>query len=341
MITGLNGAGKTSILDAIYYLSNGKSYFSHLDSYIYRKGTDYFNINGEFIISDETYQSMIKSSKQTGKQILVDDKQMKTIADHIGRFPAFMIAPKDILILVESSSERRKLIDKTISQVDRMYLKCLLDYNKILKQRNAALKSFQKSVKWDHLILDAFDQNMEEPARYIHEKRKEYLETIGPMLENYYSRLASNSEAIRIEYKSKLLSDNLSDLLRNSRQKDMIMGKTHEGVHRDDLIIYLDGLDIRRIGSQGQLKSAIIAMKISQLEWVKANTEKAPIILLDDIFDKLDQQRVEKLIDICARELDAQIFISDTEEERVCHSLKSLGLEYKHLAIENAVIIDE
>ena len=341
VITGLNGAGKTSILDAIYYLSNGKSYFTHLDSYIYRKTTDFFNINGFFQISEDNYELTIKSSRQKGKQITVDDKLIKTISDHVGRFPAFMIAPKDILILIESSAERRRLIDKTISQVDKSYRNHLIDYNRNLKQRNAALKAFQKNRNVDQLILDAFDGNMEAPANYIYEKRKLYLEEIGPVIAKYYTLLSEDKEEISISYKSKLNEIGFAELVKDSRQKDVLIAKSHEGIHRDDLSIQLNGMDIRKIGSQGQLKSAIISMKLAQLEWVKENTGIAALILLDDIFDKLDPNRVEKLIDICAKKLDAQVFITDTEKDRVCDSLKRLSLEYAHLCIENASIVNE
>lgn len=341
VITGLNGAGKTSVLDAVYYLSNGKSYFSHLDAYIYRKSQDYFNLNSSYQIGEDLYNIVLKSSVKGGKQIILDDKPVKSITEYIGKFPAFMIAPKDILILIESSAERRKLIDRTISQVDKVYFKALLNYNKILKQRNAALKTFQKSGKIDYLMLDAFDENMLEPALYIYEKRKSYIDEISPLLNKYYSRISSDSETLKIEYKSKLHSKSLEELLKDSRQRDVIMAKTYEGIHRDDLSLFLDGLDIRKIGSQGQLKSAIISIKISQLEWVKLSNGKAAIILLDDIFDKLDSQRVENLIDICANELEAQIFITDTNESRVSDSLNTLKLKYKHIKIENAKLLDE
>ncbi len=341
VITGLNGAGKTSILDAIYYLSNGKSFFSHLDSYIYKKGDRFFNIHSSHRIGNEKYEISVLSSVEKGKQILVDDSSVKSLSEFVGRFPAFMIAPKDILILIESSVERRKLIDRTISHVDKLYLTHLLLYNKLLKLRNAALKNFLKRGHSDSLMLDAFDKKMEEPARYIYEKRSSYTTSIGPIINDYYFKLASGKENISLTYKSKLHIKSFEELMNESRQKDFLTGKTNEGIHRDDLSIFLDDLDIRKIGSQGQLKSAIIAIKIAQVEWVKSIKDIAPLILLDDIFDKLDRARVENLINICANELNAQIFISDTDANRVIDGLSEMGLEHKHLHVDNAKIISD
>jgi len=333
VITGLNGVGKTSILDAVYYLCNGRSYHAHLDSYIYRKGTNFFFLEAELEKGDDQFVVNLRSSEDKGKQIKLDDKVLKSIGDLVGRFPAFMIAPKDILILVESSVERRRLVDKTISQVDSFYLKSLMSYNKLLKQRNAALKGFLKSGRSDRLIIDALDARMVEPAAYICAKRQEYVDAIAPVSNRLYGQMSSGSETIRISYKSKLLDKSYLELAEASRKRDFIMGKTHEGIHRDDLRIFMDDMDIRKTGSQGQLKSAIIAIKLAQIDWVKELTQASPIILLDDIFDKLDKSRVEKLIDICANSLNAQIFITDTEADRVATSLRHLSLEYLHYKI--------
>ena len=339
VITGLNGAGKTSILDAIYYLSNGKSFHSHIDSYIYRKGTDFLFLRADYMLGDENYTLEVQSSKEKGKLINVDDKAMKSMAEFVGRFPAFMIAPKDILILVESSVERRKLIDKTISQVDKTYFQHLLSYNKLLKQRNAALKEFAKRGRPDHLMLDAFDSKMLEPCAYIHQKRQEYIRSVAPLVNDLYAQISQHVELVELTYKSSLNKTDYATLLKNSRQKDIIMAKTYEGVHRDDLKISLNGMDIRKTGSQGQLKSAIIAMKLAQVEWIKSETGRSPLILLDDVFDKLDKTRVENLIDICANKLNSQIFISDTDSDRVTRCLDELKLDYKHFKIEDGELV--
>lgn len=340
VLTGLNGAGKTSVLDAIFYLSNGKSYFSHLDSVLYKNGDSFFNLSCQFSINEDVFSVKINSSQKKGKEIVVEDKIIKTIADHYGQFPAFMIAPKDILILVESSIERRKLIDRTISQVDKNYLLNLMKYNKLLKQRNSALKSFLKKGRRDELLIDALNKEMNLPAQYIFEKRKDYVNDIMPIANEYYQRLSEKKEIVTISYKSKLLDKTLSELFSLSANKDYILGKTCEGVHRDDLNILLNGQPIKQYGSQGQLKSAIIAIKLAQIKWVSDLTDKKSILLLDDIFDKLDKNRVLTFVELCAKELESQIFITDTQKERVGESLKKLSLEYLHLEIEEGRLIN-
>jgi len=337
VITGLNGAGKTSILDAIYYLSNGKSYFTHLDSVLYKKGSDFFNLRGDMFIEEESYPLMISSSRK-GKDIKVDDKVIKSIAEYYGRFPCFMIAPKDILILVESSIERRKLINKTLSQVDRIYFKNLIIYNKLLKQRNVALKSFLKSGRRDKLLIEALNSKMIEPANYIYNKRNEYVSSIIPIVEDFYNQIATEKEKVSIVYKSKLHEYQLDVLFAETESRDYIMGKTHEGIHRDDLTIKLNGYDIKKFGSQGQLKSAIISIKLAQIEWVKKQTDIVPILLLDDIFDKLDKERVHTFVKLCAERLKSQIFITDTDADRVVETLKKLKLDFEHYIIEEGKI---
>lgn len=339
VITGLNGAGKTSILDAIYYLSNGKSYFTHLDSVLYKKGDSFFNLKGEMYVEDERFPLMIKSSSK-GKEIKVDDKIIKSITEYYGRFPSYMIAPKDILILVESSIERRKLIDKTLSQVDKVYFNHLITYNKLLKQRNIALKSFLKNKKADKLLIEALNVKMYGPSKYIYEKRKSYVENIMPIVNKFYNLISTERENVNIEYKTKLHNQSLEYLFVESAARDYIMGKTHEGNHRDDLSIKLNGNDIRKFGSQGQLKSAIIAIKLAQIEWVKSQTGCIPILLLDDIFDKLDKERVFTFVKLCAEELEAQVFITDTDADRVVKTLDELKLNYRHFVVEEGKLKD-
>ena len=339
VFTGLNGTGKTSILDALYYLTNGKSYFSYQDKYIYRQNSDFFRISGDICIGSLVSSCEIMSSVQKGKILKCDDKIIKSIIDYYGRFPAFMIAPKDILILIESSIERRKLINRTLSQVDKNYFVNLLNYNKLLKQRNAALKSFQKTKQTDFLLLEALDQKMLEPSVHIFNKREKYLEEIAPIFSEYYKILSDEKEQLSLSYKSSLRNEELIALRKNSQQKDIMLGKTNEGIHRDDLIILMNGIEIKKYASQGQLKSAIIALKLAQIHWVKQISGKIPILFLDDIFDKLDTSRVNKLIDICYHQIESQLFITDTDSQRVSRTLEELEIEHEHFVIEDGKII--
>lgn len=335
VITGLNGAGKTTILDAIYLSCNGKSYFTHLDRFIYKTGEEFFRVEAR--ISDSEHQHNCKIISQIGKKktLELDGKKLKTLADLVGRFPAFMIAPRDILILMDSSVERRKVMDRTISHSDRQYLTHLLKYNKLLKQRNALLKQAQKKGMSNNLLMESIDEGMLEPAEYIHHKRVEYLKSIEPLMTSYYQVLSDGSETISLSYKSQLNDNKLEALLRSSLRKDILLAKTSCGVHKDDLVISIDGKPIKKYASQGQLKSAIIALKISHMDWIMRITGKRPILLLDDIFDKLDAMRVEKVLEISSRDLTSQIFITDTDKDRVGKNLQKMELDYQEFVIKD------
>ncbi|NNF23171.1 MAG: DNA replication and repair protein RecF [Saprospiraceae bacterium] len=335
VLTGLNGAGKTSVLDTIYYITNGRSYFSNLDKFLYKDDGDYFRISGKLVFEENQFDIEVTSSFKKGKKIFLDEKQMKSISSFYGKFPSFMIAPKDIQILVESSIERRKLMDKTLSQVDRSYLRHLLDYNKALKQRNAALKTFQKTGRSDIILLNAINEKMSIPAQYIFDQRQIFVEKISPIFNRYYSELSDDREKLTISYKSRLFDHTFIELQDSSLQKDLILAKTSEGIHRDDAILRINDFEMKKYASQGQLKSAIISLKLAQIEWVKSMTGKIPILLLDDIFDKLDNERVKNLIDICVNRLDAQVFISDTDAGRVDEILKKLNKDYNHYYIKD------
>ena len=335
VLTGLNGAGKTTLLDTIFYLTNGKSYFSSLDKFLYKDKEEYFRLSGILMVDKDQFGVEISSSSLKGKKINLDAKQMKSISAFYGKFPCFMIAPKDIQILVESSIERRRLMDKTLSQVDRTYLKHLLEYNKGLKQRNAALKSFLKSGKQDIILINALNEKMSEPANYIFKNRQIFIKKIIPIFNKYYSELSGDKEKLTLSYKSNLNDHAFVELQNMSLSKDLVLAKTSEGIHRDDLILKINGFEMKKYASQGQLKSAIISLKLAQIEWVRSMTGKIPILLLDDIFDKLDSMRVKNLIDICVNRLSTQVFISDTDTDRVDNILKKLNKDYNHYYIKD------
>lgn len=340
VFTGLNGAGKTSLLDTIYYLSNGKSYFSYRDIYLYRTGTDFFRLEADLYLNDEKSRIEISSSESTPKKIKMEGKQIKNRAVYIGRYPSFMIAPNDIAILLESSVERRKLINRTLSQVDTLYFKYLLIYNKLLKQRNAALKSMNESGRVDALLLETFNNKMIEPSNYIHEKRKIYTEEITPYVNKFYAQLSDDSEKLDVLYKCMLDDESLIELLKQNQRKDIYASRTTVGIHKDDLELKINGQDLKRYASQGQLKSAVIALKLAQLEYVRNISQKIPILLLDDIFDKLDNNRVQNFISICHDHLKAQVFITDTDNNRVIEQLNKLNIEHQGYNIELGKIIE-
>jgi len=340
VITGLNGAGKTTILDAIFHICNGKSYFSHLDRYIYKHNLNFYRIEAKIKDGNQTFSIKIKSESGKKKLIAIDDKKIESRADYIGRFPAFMIAPRDIQILMESSVERRKLMDRTIAQSDRRYLIQLLKYNKLLKQRNAFLKSNQGRVNADKVLLQSIDQAMAEPAQEINDKRQSYVDILQPMLNDYYKAISGGSEHISVDYKSELNASLFLDIQMNNSNRDLFTGKTNGGIHRDDLDIKLEGKTVKKYGSQGQLKSSIIALKIAQIQWIIKMTDKKPILLLDDIFDKLDINRVKQLLVVCNKEITSQVFITDTDKDRVAMLLSEIGKEYTEFKIENGTHVE-
>lgn len=341
VITGLNGAGKTTILDAIYYLSNGKSYFTYLDRDVYKIGTDFFRIEGTFNKGTTPYNTQIVSAVSKKKTITLNEKKLNTLAELVGLMPSFIVAPKDIRILIESSKERRKVTDRTISHSDQNYLVQLLKYTKILKQRDAYLKDINKKGMSDALFLESLDQGLLAPAQYIYVARKKYISAISPLLSQYYKVLSDSAEEVTVTYKTQLHDYQLIDLLKQHLRKDVFMGKTSVGIHKDDLEILINGRPIKKIASQGQLKSAIIALKLAQMEWIKQVTAKEPILLLDDIFDKLDLERVEKLLGIAMQGEGRQVFITDTDEQRVGQILERLGIAYKQIILDNGKLTSE
>ncbi len=335
VITGFNGAGKTTILDAIFHVCNGKSYFSHLDRYIYKDDQSFYRVEARINDGSQTRKVKIKSEVGHKKVTELDDKKIESRADILGKFPAFIIAPRDIQILMESSMERRKLMDRTISQSDREYLIQLLKYNKLLKQRNAFLKANLGKGNTDKVLLDSIDKAMNDPAHYLNEKRKAYVTTLQPLVAEYYSSISDNSEHIQVEYSSQLNSANYLEIQKSNKMKDKFSGKTNGGIHRDDLDILLLQKPLKKYGSQGQLKSTIIALKIAQIRWIIEQTNKKPILLLDDIFDKLDTNRVRQLLSICNKDLTSQVFITDTDKDRVGRLLSEIGMNYKEYRIHN------
>ncbi len=339
VITGANGAGKTTILDAIYYICNGKSYFTHLDRHIYKYETDFFRVEGRFSKDDDKLIYELVSQVSKTKSFKINEKKLKSLSELVGQVPAFMIAPRDILILVESSIERRKVMDRTISLADKSYLLNLMKYNKLLKQRNAYLKNVHKIGESQSLVLESIDKNMLEPAKYIYNKRKEYLTDLAPIMKEHYEDISKSSESVTLAYRSHLHDGTMESLLKDSVRQDHLLRKTTKGIHKDDITIFIDSKPIKKYASEGQLKSAVIALKLAQMEWIKKITGIKPILLMDDIFDKLDKNRVRQLLELAKKEMASQIFITDTDKSRVVEALQELSLSYKSYLIEDGAII--
>lgn len=332
---GNNGAGKTNILDALHYLSVGKSFLGNTDLNNIKNEEDFFTISAE-IQNDENEDIIrITQPKESKKVIKKNDKSYDRMADHIGYLPSVMISPYDSNLISDSGESRRKFLDSMISQTDSEYLFHLIQYQKTIQQRNALLKYFAKNRVWDKDSLDIYNDPITKFGTKIFEKRRTFVEKLNPIVQNFYSIISGGKETVSVIYESHLLENfdfsqpqkKFNDLLKESLEKDRMLTYTSKGIHKDDLLFEMDTVLIKKIGSQGQQKSFLISLKLAQMSLVKELTNKTPILLLDDIFDKLDDTRVSQLIELVNQENFGQIFITDTHRERTESVVKKINEE--------------
>jgi DNA replication and repair protein RecF len=314
---GDNGEGKTNILDAIYYLSFTKSFFNLLDSQNIKHAEDFFAIHGKFSRNDDITEVSCIQKKNSKKQFKVNGKEYDRLADHIGEFPLVMVSPYDRDLINEGSDVRRKYIDSVISQFDRFYLDDLITYNKALAQRNALLRQFSEKNYFDLSALEIYQQQMELPAKQIFEKRSKFFEGFIPVFRHYFDFISNGKEIVDINYNSDLSSNSLDELFSNNIKRDLFLRYTTCGIHKDDLDFLIGGLPVKKFGSQGQQKSFLIALKLAQFEYTKNIKGYNPILLFDDIFDKLDFKRVLQIINLVSGNSFGQVFITDTQPERI------------------------
>jgi len=336
---GDNGVGKTNILDAIYYLSFCKSYFNPIDSQNIRHGYDFFAIHGQYEQkngSTEKVQCVLKPNKK--KLFKLNDKEYDRLANHIGFIPLVMISPYDRDLINNHSDVRRKYLDGVISQFNASYLNQLLQYNKALQQRNALLKNFAENRYFDADLLDMWDIKLNELGSEIYKFRKEFIVDFLPIFQKYFNFISEGSESVSIKYVSQLENSTLNDLLKQNINKDRAVRYTSTGTHKDDLEFNIANYPIKKFGSQGQQKSFVIAIKLAQFEYMRQLKNQKPILLLDDIFDKLDGKRVEKIVKLVNEEEFGQVFITDTQQDRIEHIFKSNAIDHKIFRIENLEI---
>lgn len=326
---GLNGVGKTNILDSIYHLSYTKSYFNPIPSQNIKHGETFFFISGRYMIDDKEENILVSLKKGDKKIIKRNNKLYKKFSDHIGKIPLVLISPDDRNLIIEGSETRRKFIDGIISQTDKEYLNNLIDYNKTLKQRNALLKMFYDNSESIRKTIDIYDRQLSSDAQKIYDKRREFLNEFIPIFKSRYKELSNDKENVEIKHSSDISPDqNLYKLLKNSLEKDLRFQYTTKGIHKDDLNLSLDNFPIKKYGSQGQQKTFLIAMKLAQFDYL-SKLDSKPILLLDDIFDKLDDTRVKQIINLVNQEKFNQIFISDTNKTRSENIIKKVNKSYK------------
>ena len=326
---GQNGVGKTNILDAIYHLSFGKSYFNPVSSQNIKHNEDFFVVDGVYEKNKRNEKVIVTLKKGQKKVIKRNGKAYDRFSDHIGFIPLVIISPADRDLIVEGSEVRRKFIDGVISQSDKSYLKYLLNYSKILSQRNALLKYFAANRTFDESMLQVYDEQLALNSKIIYSSRLSFVRDFEPILKKYYAWMAGEKELVGIDYKSSLHENSMEILLRENLEKDKVLQYTSKGIHREDLIFNLHQEPINRVGSQGQQKSFVVALKLAVFDSLKLSLGIKPILLLDDIFDKLDSNRVEGLIRLVNEHHFGQIFITDTHSERTEFMIKSVNEEAK------------
>ncbi len=328
-LVGNNGVGKTNVLDAIYHLSFGKSYFNPVATQNIKYDEEFFVINGEYNKDEKTENILISLKRGQKKVIKRNTKAYEKFSDHIGFLPLVIISPTDRDLIIEGSDTRRKFIDSVISQSDKSYLNNLINYNKILSQRNSLLKYFAANHTYNNDTVEVYNQQLQQYGTAIFEKRKTFLETFIPLFKARYKAISNNNEEVSLAYKSDLFEDNLETLLRHAINKDKALQYTSVGIHKDDLSFNIGAYPIKKFGSQGQQKSFLIALKLAQFDSIKAVFGDNPILLLDDIFDKLDETRVAQIIKLVNDENFGQIFISDTHAERTENAVKQVHQSYE------------
>ena len=328
-LVGENGIGKTNILDAIYHLCFGKSYFNPVATQNIKHGTEFFMIDGEFE-KDNREEKIVCSFKKGMKKVIKrNGKAYNKFSEHIGFLPLVIISPTDRDLIIEGSDTRRKFIDGVISQSDKAYLQSLIKYNKVLVQRNSLLKYFAVNRTFDATALEVYDQQLNIFGTEIFEKRSKFLESFIPIFKEQYANISKKEEGVSLQYQSRLVENTLSELLKSSIEKDRTLQYTSVGIHKDDLDFTINGHPIKKFGSQGQQKSFLIALKLAQFHFIKEQAKTTPILLLDDIFDKLDENRVAQIVSLVDNEDFGQLFISDTHPERTEKVVKNSNQSYK------------
>ena len=316
LIFGLNGVGKTNLLDAIYCLAMTQSYFKAPGSLLYHEGESIFRLEG-IIKNKKKDQIVVKSQHRKKKVVEKNGVAYDRLSEHVGYLPVVMIAPDDIELINGGNSLRRTMVDRTLSQIDKKYLECSITYQKLLKQRNSLLKKFLDGVIYDELLLRTYDEKMWPHAKYIYAQRRSFINNFLISFKSNYAILSREQESVDLQYISSSDPDQYLNEMLNNRQRDRILARTLHGPHADKFLYLLNGKEMKSFASQGQKKSAIFSIKLAQYQYLTQHTGIKPLLLLDDIFDRLDHERVNRLVDMILQREFGQVFITDTEEIRI------------------------
>ncbi len=330
--TGLNGAGKTNLLDAIYFLCITKSYFSTTDLQNIKHDFDFFRLQAKVKIDEELIDVICKQPQLGKKEFSFQNNIYDKTSEHIGKMPVVMITPYDVELINDGSELRRKFFDNILSQTDHDYLNKLMQYNKILLQRNTLLKQFAKEGKRNLILLQTYDEQLVALAPYIFEKRQKSLPQLIKWCTENYEKLSDGKEKIAIDYESDLLKFDFATLLKQTLEKDLLTQRTNAGIHKDDWSFLMNGNAIKKFGSQGQQKSFILSLKLAQWKFIQNDLQKNPFLLIDDFFDRLDETRAAMLMSLLPN--DCQVFISDTDKFRLEKMLRSAQKKFEVFEIE-------
>ena len=335
---GHNGAGKTNVLDAIYFLSFCHSAQSVQDSLVIRHDEDFFMLEGEYVETENSTLSIHCGMKRgTKKHFKRNKKEYQRLSEHIGLIPLVLVSPADYLLIEGSSEERRRLMDIVIAQLDHSYMDDLNRYNKALQQRNTLLKMEDREP--DPEVMSLWEEQMAQAGERIYHKRDAFINKLVPLFQQFYQTISEGHEQVSLSYVSHCQRGPLLEVIQRDRMKDRAVGYSLHGIHRDDMEMLLDGHPMRREGSQGQLKTFVIALKLAQFEFLKhTDSQTTPLLLLDDIFDKLDAHRVEKIIQLVAGDSFGQIFITDTNRDHIDQILSKDTFDYKLFNVEEGQI---
>ncbi len=339
--TGLNGAGKTNLLDAIYYLSFCKSYFNYSDATSIKHDSDFFMLKATFNRLDKNEEVACSFKKGKKKTFKRNSKDYKKLSEHIGLLPLVIISPDDSKLIKNGAEERRKFIDLVISQYDREYLSILINYNRILSQRNKLLKDAGIYKKYDRDTLLIYNEQLSALGERIFTRRNKFTNNLIPIFQDFYKFISQANENVSLAYKSQISEGNMLELLNNNIDKDLTLTYTGIGVHRDDLVFKIDDFSLNKTASQGQQKTFLIALKFAEFSFIQKVSKLKPILLLDDIFDKFDRKRVRKIMELTTGDDFGQIFISDTSKERVANILSETGIEYKLFELEKGSVTEK
>lgn len=333
-ICGLNGTGKTNLLDAIYYLSFTKSYTSNSDALIVSFGKQGLRIVGNYLVNENPKQLTAIVRENNKKEFLIDNLPCKKFSNHIGNFPCVIITPDDVELITGSSELRRKLMDTILSQINGHYLQNLISYTKLLQQRNGFLKQSAETNFVNESLLQTFDEQLSNYAEKIFEVREKFMYEYLFLVINYYSKIALTTDDIQLSYKSQLQQKNLKQLLQENFSKDLFLQRTNVGIHKDEIEINLGNYNFKTTASQGQRKSLLFAFKLAEWHIIKQHKKFAPILLLDDVFEKLDEQRMFNLLQWVCTEDDGQVFITDTHKERLQQTLQNAAIKFQLIELE-------